>query len=373
MSRSISFDVRRVGFTLVELLVVIAIIGILIALLLPAVQAAREAARRSQCTNNLKQLGLALHNYHDTFKTFPALGQGTMAWSSTQPWYDSNYMHMSGFAVLLPFMEQTPLYDRFKAASPPYPPWGPAPWAVALPVFAEQPPTLLCPSDPASTQLDVAHGHAGNINYNMCIGDEISDAIWWGNYGTRKPRGIFGRYSFINIAGIKDGTSNTLAMSEQVVGIEANKWSIHGYYTQMVPLTGGNPAGECLVYKGPGNTILSTAPMTTPAGQISWRGVNWAWGCVNNCGFNTVLPPNSIGCDNSYAEWGDRVIFPPDSYHPGGVNAMAADGSVHFISETIDSGDLTATEPNLSGVPASPYGVWGALGSRSGGEQTAPF
>jgi len=121
MSKSISTHVRRLGFTLVELLVVIAIIGILIALLLPAVQAAREAARRAQCTNNLKQMGLALHNYHDANKTFPSLGQGTC-----QPGHPSTdlYHYASGFMVMLPYLENAPLYDWIKAGDATYPPWG---------------------------------------------------------------------------------------------------------------------------------------------------------------------------------------------------------------------------------------------------------
>ena len=121
--------IQRRGFTLVELLVVIAIIGILIALLLPAVQAAREAARRSQCTNSLKQLGLALQNYHDVNKVFPYRKGGTSYASKWDGW-ESNYERKSGFIPLLPFMEQTPMYERIRAGggNPVAPPEGPAGW-----------------------------------------------------------------------------------------------------------------------------------------------------------------------------------------------------------------------------------------------------
>lgn len=108
----------RRAFTLVELLVVIAIIGILVALLLPAVQAAREAARRMQCQNNLKQLGLALHNYHDTYKRLPSLAQGTN--QAAVPERDSNYGMLGGIVHMLPFVEQTPLYDQFGTAQAGY-------------------------------------------------------------------------------------------------------------------------------------------------------------------------------------------------------------------------------------------------------------
>lgn len=118
----------RPGFTLVELLVVIAIIGILVALLLPAVQAAREAARRMQCSNNLKQLSLALHNYHDTYKTFVYRSGGTCC-SSVGGLQNSNRARLSGFVPLLPFYEQGPLYDRIVAGDAANPPHGPHSWS----------------------------------------------------------------------------------------------------------------------------------------------------------------------------------------------------------------------------------------------------
>ena len=134
---------RRRGFTLVELLVVIAIIGILVALLLPAVQAAREAARRMQCTNNLKQLGLAVHNYHDTYKRLPARAGGTQG-----PTNLDNQGWLSGWIVLLPFYEQTPMYDRITAGdlANGIPPWGP-PTGNAWAAWMYRPGVPMCPSD----------------------------------------------------------------------------------------------------------------------------------------------------------------------------------------------------------------------------------
>jgi prepilin-type N-terminal cleavage/methylation domain-containing protein len=366
------FLLRR-AFTLVELLVVIAIIGILIALLLPAVQAAREAARRSQCSNNLKQLGLALHNYHDSYNTFPSLGQGTTASNTANSPSGaesiSNYGHVSGVVVLLPFMEQGPLYEDFTSpqANPAYPAWGPVPWyGWNFQPHHNQVNSLLCPSDGTTTgrleNLGQPYWWQGDTSYNFCLGDEVNT----GSRGQRNPRGIFGGYSFHGISDVKDGTSNTLAMSEHVISKKYDAREIHGYYVENAGdgTLRNNPA-TCLGYKGPGNTIATTAP-----GIGELRGVNWPWGCVVNSGFTTVLPPNSIGCKGTSSEWGSDHIMPPDSFHPGGVNTLLGDGSQHFISETIDTGDLTLPQPSSG---PTPYGVWGALGSKDGGEPVGQF
>ncbi len=161
------------GFTLVELLVVIAIIGILIALLLPAVQAAREAARRSQCTNNLKQLGLALQNYHDVIKVFPPRKGGSNGCSANA--WCSNRGRKSGFIPILPYIEQNPLYERIRAGDPTgatsggnvVPPDGPAGWQ-AWSVWNDAPDALLCPSDNGYPDK------RGRYNsYAFCIGDQV--------------------------------------------------------------------------------------------------------------------------------------------------------------------------------------------------------
>jgi prepilin-type N-terminal cleavage/methylation domain-containing protein/prepilin-type processing-associated H-X9-DG protein len=362
------FIVRR-AFTLVELLVVIAIIGILIALLLPAVQAAREAARRSQCSNSLKQLGLALHNYHDTHRTFPSLGQGTncQPLGCPSPQSQSAYGMMSGLVVLLPYLEQGALYDQYTSVQGSFPAWGPVPWVGGFPPHNQQIATVTCPSDAQAGQMIAGTPYAaqGNSSYLFCTGDDVNT----GPKGQRRPRGIFGGDSFITIADIRDGTSNTIAMSECVVSKDYDGRTIHGNYVQNAG-DGGVGAGgletnpsSCLAYRGPGNTIVGG-----DIGEI--RGNNWAWGAVITSGFNTVLPPNSIACKGGSSEWGEDHIVPPDSYHPGGVNALLADGSQRFISETIHTGNLTL--PSVRNG-ASPYGVWGALGSREGGEPAGAF
>ncbi len=362
--------VRR-AFTLVELLVVIAIIGILIALLLPAVQAAREAARRTQCVNNLKQIMLAAHNYHDVYKAFPAGWGGT---DNGDP-YTSNMGQLSFFVPLSPFMEQQGLYQQVigrtqgrnhqtgAAGSMVYPPFGPAPWIEAdlgsgngYPPWHVELATLRCPSD-AVRKSAGWWNDTGRVNYSGSMGDRCKD-VWGGG----PPRGVFGRRFYnVTISEIRDGTSNTVAVSEHVIGQEALHGNIHGDYA-VISGFGDNPAA-CLAYKR-GQRIASNN-----AGWETRRGQWWSGGGPTVHGFWTVLPPNSISCTNSAGEWGWEQIMPPDSFHPGGVNAAMADGSVRFISETIDSGNLSAAcWGGGTTFTTSPYGVWGALGSISGGE-----
>jgi prepilin-type N-terminal cleavage/methylation domain-containing protein len=353
----------RRAFTLVELLVVIAIIGVLVALLLPAVQAAREAARRTSCTNNLKQLGLALQNYHDSYGRFPSLGQGTNGGSP--PEANSTYGHMSGLVVLLPYLEQQPLYDAFKSpqASPAYPAWGPVPWyGWNFAPHNNQVPGLLCPSDgnPGLQSGNHAYWWQGDTNYAFNTGDRTQT----GSRGERTTRGIFGGDSFLAMRDINDGTSNTVAMSEVVVNKEQGARTPRGNYVQNVGegTLRNNPA-TCLGFLD-GRNIVASADI----GNL--RGTNWAWGTVVVSGFTTILPPNSIGCKGAGSEWGDDHVMPPDSMHPGGVIAVFADGSTRFISETINAGRIDLPQP---GSGPSPYGVWGALGTRSGGEAVSEF
>ena len=181
------------GFTLVELLVVIAIIGILIALLLPAVQQAREAARRSECTNNLKQLGIALHNYHDTYGAFVPRKQGT-----GNP---GNRGRASGFIGLLPFIEQSAMYDQIAAGDGSRPPWGPSAWS-GWAVWNNAPDQLLCPS---ATTFGGTRNDA--VNYVFSMGDTIQN-----NRDRTNLRGLFQRRDGTKFRDIVDGSSNTVAM-----------------------------------------------------------------------------------------------------------------------------------------------------------------
>ncbi|MGH7134941.1 MAG: DUF1559 domain-containing protein, partial [Pirellulales bacterium] len=339
-------SVRRRGFTLVELLVVIAIIGILIALLLPAVQAAREAARRSQCTNNLKQLGIGLQNYHDATKSFPfgVGGTGTPAINV------GNWARASGFIPLLPYVEQQAMYDRIRSGGNGNPSYGPHAWLgwVAWDVTVSD---FQCPSDAGGLRSSSNR----NNNYAFSRGDTIAGV----NNNTSTTRGIFAlmNTSTVGMRDILDGTSNTIAMSERV------KHTDNGIGKRaIVPVREGIMM-NINVQNGPGRCLATVADnyYTNPAQVKGYWGCLWTDGHTERTGFNTVLPPNAPSC----ASGGDvnadsnTGVYPPTSYHPGGALVLMCDGSVRFINEGIDCGNL-ALKPVTSGP--SPYGVWGAMG-----------
>lgn len=364
MSQLRSQPARR-GFTLVELLVVIAIIGILIALLLPAVQAAREAARRSQCTNNMKQLGLGLQNYHDIHRSFPIRQGGTMCYGA--PYHDGNCARASAFIGLLPFVEQEAAYNVISSGGYGAPPYGPATnilwygWEVQVPSF-------VCPSDarPAPTPVpNLTLGGAssfGQVNYAFSHGDSIT-AIGQSS----SNRGMFCYARPVRISQITDGLSNTIAMSERLrvsFGAGASPTGSVKYGAATVSfITGVFPQaspGQCL-------SVANGPYYATPSQVNGLFGTMWSDGPVRRCGFNTVLPPNSPSCVNAAnnGNYNGSGIIPPTSNHPGGVNGVMADGSVRFVSEAINTGNLGYAE--VSSGP-SPYGIWGAMGSKSGGE-----
>ena len=361
------------GFTLVELLVVIAIIGILVGLLLPAVQAAREAARRMQCTNSLKQLSLSLHNYESTFQRFPAMKSGTTAAFIGSGRANSNGGRLSGFIPLLPYVEQAPMYDSIQAGDPngttgytgaggpAVAPGGPAAWQ-SWPIWNISPAFLTCPSDPSTfnqpTQTRIN-------NYAFCVGDDVT-AI----RDSTNNRGIFSRQIGARIAEITDGTSNTVAFSER---LKAN----FGITTAV--------ANQILVGHGTATGVggMTTAPqlcLTTANGRhfnagqtVKGRfGSLWTDGQPERVAFNTVLAPNAPGCTDDTNVNADsiNIVLPASSRHPAGVNIGMADGSVRFISDSVDTGNLTIGQPDNG---PSVYGVWGALGSKSGGEVSTAF
>jgi prepilin-type N-terminal cleavage/methylation domain-containing protein/prepilin-type processing-associated H-X9-DG protein len=329
----------RNGFTLIELLVSIGIIAILVALLLPAVQQARESARRAACRNHLKQLGLALHNYHDTHRVFPYRSGGPV--QASERW--------SGFVSLLPFLEQAPLSESFRQAinDPALPnlyPW--IEWSVGdvIPT-AVNVEVLQCPSD---IQRGSLFGRAGN-NYAFVSGDH------WGSILSTNPRGIFGRISAVRMAGIRDGTSQTLMLTEVIRPVADYRL---GDVARMVPVS---VPSDCPNLVWNGTRYHDGQYMTWEDAKMGYR---WADGAGTFTGVTTILPPNGPSCLLTDDDW-DVGILTPASRHPGGVNALLADGSVRFISENIDTGNLSL--PPVTTGP-SPYGVWGAMGTRNAGD-----
>lgn len=351
---------NRKGFTLVELLVVIAIIGILVGLLLPAVQAAREAARRMQCSNNMKQLGLALHNYAAAYKHFPA-GKGGTFWNGSSNDTGNRY-RLSGFIAILPFAEQSAMYNNIQAGDGTVVPGGPAAWVGWAP-WNVAPNFLRCPSDTG------ARPSTREISYAMCKGDLIHNNLNEMN----NVRGIFNTRVYHRFADITDGTSNTIAYSELLcsypipnggeIGVAVN--------ARAVPHNKGIARAVGDVSLSPQLCYTVTDGQYFVAGTVvhARRGLNWTDGQIGYTGFNTVLPPNGPGCSER-GNWGDQndVIAPPASQHTGGVNVALADGSVQFMSENIDTGNLTLGYTSSAPTGPSVYGVWGALGTMNAGD-----
>src|SRR5262245_4687430 len=304
----------RTGFTLIELLVVIAVIGLLLALLLPAVQAAREAARRATCKSNLRQIGMALHNYHEAHQTLPP-----GLFNSVQPLIGPDHVRQDWMCALLPYLDQRPLYDELQSqiqSGTDYP------WYAAnssIPISA-----ITCPSDPGSPKTwavggtPISEGFHGN--YALCFGSSTLNPMT-DQAGTHRD-GMFFALSRTRIADVIDGTSNTLMGAEIIVvpdvGIVADT---RGRHLDAVH----------------GGTLISTGePPNTRTGDKG--------------DFCIGIP--RAPCQSN--DGTDFVHF-ARSYHSGGVNASFADGSLRWITDSIDAA------------------VFRALGTRAGREVAAAY
>ena len=378
------------AFTLVELLVVIAIIGILIALLLPAVQAAREAARRMQCTNHIKQLTLATHNYHDAHKALPAgAQQGAKAGTDTGWFWSAR--SWSTFFHICPFIEQLPPYEfvinEVPAVRPEYPtePWGHHwGWFARNPwLLSRQISYFRCPSDGGNYSLNGVM----TCNYMSSRGDSIYHNGDSGGTHNINPqldpktfslspehqiangRSAFPQLTWHSLGAINDGTSNTAAISEAIIQRGTGGRNVKGTIAEAYAICPDlNPAGTCAL-----NLLTNDGKTIKPELRVlDKRGARATCGCIQYTGFNTVMPPNNPACTDNRAWDLDGSwfgIYPPTSNHTGGVNCSRMDGSVTFISDTIDCGNLNLIQANYGGSPVdSPYGVWGAFGSIAGGE-----
>ena len=319
---------RSRGFTLIELLVVIAIIALLIALLLPAVQAAREAARRVQCTNNMKQLGLAVHNYESAAGALPM----TMSLLGTADtvFYDTGW---SAQARLLPYMEGNPLFN-----------------AANLSVFKEDPVNstviqltvnaFICPSEIKPQPSTHDYGLSGVINYGLCGGDWFV----WGGFNGPQNRSAFGPLRSLRFAAITDGLSQTLFAAE----VKAYQTSSNCRFTALPSVN--NPNSIPSPYADP----FTVAPeydngQCVTENQFEFH-TEWSDGNAHAAGFTTAWPPNKVilgrsmyaGLDldlNGMNEENGGPTFAAinaRSYHPGGVNALLGDGSVRFVKSSID-------------------------------------
>lgn len=317
----------KFGFTLVELLVSIAIIGILVGLLLPAIQAAREAARRMSCSNNLKQIGLAIHGFHDANKSLPP--QATYTVGST----------FSGYSVharILPYIEQSSIHDMvdFKLG-----------YAAQPNICKLKIPLYRCPSDGRDeTRMD-----GGVEFYPTNYGFNIGTWLGLDQVTAQGGDGVFGYNMRPNFSAITDGLSNTIAAADVKT------------FTPAL-LDGGQPAAAF------------TPPPDTPEQVAAYGGIfdkdychtQWVTGRTLQSGLTTTFPPNtrinytyqgkvydvdftSARVSPSAPRQGYRVVL-ARSYHPGGVNVLVLDGSVRFVASTIEKN------------------VWRALGTRSGGE-----
>jgi type II secretory pathway pseudopilin PulG len=340
---------------------VIAIIGVLIALLLPAVQAAREASRRSQCANQLRQIGLACLNHEDVNKTLPP-GSDTRA---------TEKKHYGLFVFILPYMEQEALYSKIEPGLTTTNAWQNTNCHVVIK-------SLRCPSD---RNYGEPVGNSGMSMGNYCgsTGDYCcftSDSTATSTTLTAYSRGAFQPRKYTSLAAITDGTSNTLLCSERCIGNPLNsiKGGIPESVTGAFPDTsynscekdGFNPSACAARLDATKKTYTGTCLADTyPMGR-------WYNGLDYFSRTNTILPPNSPS-GASGASGLHPMLVPPSSFHPGGVNIVRVDGSGGFINDTIHAGTLTGGANGLckrSG--ASNFGVWGAFGSRDGEEPSSP-
>lgn len=407
---------NRRGFTLVELLVVIAIIGILVGLLLPAVQAAREAARRMSCSNNFKQIGIAIHNYHAAFKRLPTQGIGTIATPShNRAWWQEsneslntrfvNNRRLSTLVGILPFIEQQGIWDEISTPNSrrtdgnlsapigtptdPWAPMGPTPGIIQYIPWTYEIPGYRCPSDPG-----VGLPALGRTNYAACLGDSHWQTMVgpWNGWRTEPApvgrvvtargghRGFYKPFDYTNrFRDILDGLSNTVAMGEIATYLGDSNISTSAPNDGQTMLGGGNNPAMRTVRDNPGACDVFVDPerprfwLNGGARPTEARGFKWADANQMYSGCFTILPPNSPYCGRHNSNHLSGTA-PMSSRHQGGAHVLMGDGAVVFMTDSVEAGNRNHGDVWSGGTGdrapgnKSPYGLWGALGTRASGE-----
>lgn len=330
----------RSGFTLIELLVVMGVVGLLIALLLPAVQAAREASRRSQCSNNLRQIGLALHGYLATFDCFPAAhGTPNGVFPSNKPPVGYQFKLFSVFTQLLPNLEQASIYQTINFSVPINDPYESISTPVLAPgveahatVMATVLNVLLCPSDTAAQTEDT-----GGTNYRASQGSGISFTL-----DQTQTCGAFTPVLYLRTAGVIDGLSQTAAFGEKLRG------HVNGSFEPRIGMFSNSSVvlTDVITFRS-----LCRDQSGPPQIYRNAVGLTWFVGSLAETAYNHGLEPNASVPDCAvFGTIPPSGIFGLRSNHPGGVTVGMADGSVRFVKNSIN------------------FEVWRALGTRAGGE-----
>ena len=408
------------GFSLIELLVTISIVSLFLALLVVGIQVAREAARRSKCSANLKQVALAIQMYHDTHKAMPALTTTYKLYNAAEKTETETLIGTCGAQIfLLPYLEQQQVYDGFEefaslertkpnlvqiSVNEPFPPTypnvytqgvHPRHWGanVVIPVFA-------CPSDSESGVIESPAREYDHFqregfffdytDWQFCRTNlmfSTGDAPMY-NSGIDTPaakRGPFTPHSWKSFSRVTDGLSNTLCLAESISGPPTDYLAYLEGRSRFISTSNRDVAAApdaCnpeLMMVWPSICLESVSKadplrlnQVEPWGE---RGTYWFSGRPLANGFSTNLPPNSVTCSFGEGAFGS-VLGGVSSFHPSGANVAMMDGSVRFIKNEIDTGNLFAPrsrilETNQAVEGKSTYGVWGALGSINGGENSS--
>lgn len=390
--------VSRGAMTVLELTVVMMIMGVLVALLLPAVHSIRESSRRMTCQTRLRQVALAMHHYHSAFGHLPMQGGGTRT-EATRPmgsgenWL-GNQFSLSCFVSILPYVEQQALWEQISHPMPStkhypiignsWPAMGPFPTEKTYSPWATEITTYQCPSQP--TPL-----YSGGINFAVCLGDAV-DQIDWGDWQydlsvdrwqpndrsrvNTSCRGAWVMRRFCRLASIKDGLSQTLLLGEIRRAVGDNHVT-----TEPARFNGEAPDGVWMSATTCDSLMDPLRPgfwqpltQLRPSSEAS-RGASYASGWTTVTSFNAINSPNGPVCLASHIASAGHL--PPSSHHPGGVHTAMADGSVRFVSDSIHAGDPDSqtvfwTEGQSASSGESPFGVWGAMATRAAARRVTP-